>query len=357
MTRPRSGRRRPGRPGPPQPLGHLGRLRRVGALSIALVLPLGAACGSETSTSDADDPRAVTLMLNWTPNAHHVGIYAAEARGWFTEAGIDLTIVEPVATGVEQAVAAGAADIGIAQAESLLPARAAGVPVTSVATLLPVNDSALFSLAEDQITRPRDLEGTRYGGFGGALETEIIAALVRCDGGDPGAVEDVTIGNVDYVVGMQQDAFDSAWVFSGWDALRAELGAGVDVDQIRFADYADCIPNWYTPLLLTTDEAARSDLTRTLLDTMARGYALAAQQPQAAAADMAQEVPEIDETLLEASADYYADRFTREGQPWGWQRAEDWEGFTDFLLDGGILSDPVDPASAFTNDSLPDGGP
>ena len=31
--------------------------------------------------------------------------------------------------GVEQAVAAGAADIGLAQAESLLPARAAGVPV------------------------------------------------------------------------------------------------------------------------------------------------------------------------------------------------------------------------------------
>ncbi len=168
----------------PAPTSRLAGVAMAGALVLA-------ACGSgsdeeTTDATTADGPgQPVTVMLNWTPNAHHVGIYAALANGWYADAGLDVTVVEPADAGVEQAVATGAADIGLAQAESLLPARAAGVPVVSIATVLPVNDSALFSLAADGITEPRDLEGTRYGGFGGALETEIISALMRCDGADP----------------------------------------------------------------------------------------------------------------------------------------------------------------------------
>jgi ABC-type nitrate/sulfonate/bicarbonate transport system substrate-binding protein len=321
----------------------------------------GTACGSaaddpvaDAATSD-DAARPVTVMLNWTPNAHHVGIYAALANGWYERAGLDVTVVEPADAGVEQAVAAGAADIGLAQAESLLPARAAGVPVMSVATVLPVNDSALFGLAPDGIAEPRDLEGTRYGGFGGALETEIISALMRCDGADPTTVEFVTLGNIDYLAGMQADQFDTAWVFSGWDALRATEVEGVPVEQIRFADHLDCIPNWYTPLVLAAEDTLADDpeLVEAFLAVTAQGYQLAVDDPETAATLLSAEVPELDAALVDAAVAYYAPLFVAAGGTWGEQDEQTWAAFAEFLRQAGIVTDEVDAAQAFTNEHLP----
>lgn len=335
-----------------------GQSRRTRALVALMALALASgACGSDESPMTSAQARDVTLMLNWTPNAHHVGIYAAIAQGWYAEAGIDLTVVEPADAGVEQALASGAADIGMAQAESLLPARAAGIPVVSVATVLPVNDSSLFSLAPDAITRPRDLEGTRYGGFGGALEIEIISALMECDDADPAEVEFVTLGNIDYLAGMGADQFDTAWVFSGWDALRAEAVEGVAVEQIRFADWAECIPNWYTPIVLAAESMLADDptLVRDFLQVTARGYDLATDDPEQAASLLIQEVPELDPDLVQASVAYYAPLFTDDTGVWGVQDEATWTAFADFLSSSGVSTDPVDAASAYTNDYVPRG--
>jgi ABC-type nitrate/sulfonate/bicarbonate transport system substrate-binding protein len=323
--------------------------RPLGVLAGLVVAALtGAACGDDGGGGS----RSLTVMLNWTPNAHHVGIYAAEAEGWFDEAGLDLTIVEPAQSGVEQAVAGGAATIGLAQAESLLPARAAGVPVVSVASVLPVNDSVL--MGRPGITRPRDLEGKRYGGFGGALEVELIGRLVACDGGDPDAVEYVDVGNVDYLAGLEQGRFDVVWVFEGWDALRAREVEGADVALIRFRDHLDCIPDWYTPLVLAAEATIEEDpdVVSTFLDVAARGYELAAAEPERAADLLLAEVPELDPALVRASVAYYAPRFT-EGGEWGRQDAETWQSFATFLTEAGLLTEPVDATSAFTTELLP----
>jgi ABC-type nitrate/sulfonate/bicarbonate transport system substrate-binding protein len=316
----------------------------------------GGDTGDGSAAPAGEPPRPVTLMLNWTPNAHHVGIYAAAAQGWYADAGIDLTIIEPADAGVEQAIASGAADIGLAQAESLLPARAAGVPVVSIATVLPVNDSALFSLASDGITRPADLEGTRYGGFGGALGTELISALMECDAADPSSVEFVTLGNIDYLAGMAADQFDTAWVFSGWDALRAEAVEDEPIEQIRFADWMDCIPNWYTPLVLTSQSLLDEDpdLVRAFLEVTTRGYELAVDDPSTAAQLLLDEVPELDPQLVQASVDYYAPLFLPPSGVWGEQDERTWTSFADFLTTSGVSEEDLDGSTAFTNDYLPD---
>ncbi|MBL8775606.1 MAG: ABC transporter substrate-binding protein [Acidimicrobiales bacterium] len=336
------------------------RLRR--ALTVPALLALVVAAGACSSDGDQasggdgrGEPREVTLMLNWTPNAQHAGIYAAEELGYYEDVGIDLEIVEPAATGVEPVVATGEAEFGIAQAESLLPARAAGVPVVSIATLLPHNDSSLMFLADAGIERPRDLEDHTYGGYGGSLETELINRLVECDGGDPSRVEFVEVGNVDYLTGMQRDRFDFAWVFNGWDALRADTVDGVDVETLPFIEYEDCIPDWYTPLLLTSEDTVADDpeLVEDFLDATARGYALAISDPQQAADLLLAAAPELDRALGEASTDYHAERFAEEGAPWGVQEAQVWSDFGDFLVDAGLLEEALDTDAAFTDEFLP----
>lgn len=335
------------------------RTRTAVAALLAGALAL-AACGGDddgtpTGAGEDGDLREVTLMLNWTPNTHHSGIYLAKERGLYRDAGLDVSIVEPAAGGADQAVGTGQAHFGISQAESLLPARAAGVPVVSIATLLPYNDSSLMSLAEDGIERPRDLEGKTYGGFGGALETELISTLVECDGGDPELVEFVEVGNIDYLTGLQQDRFDFVWVFEGWDVLRAREMEGEDVASLAFIDHEECIPDWYTPVIITDEELLGDDpeLVEAFLDATTEGYRVATDDPSAAAEALLAGAPELDRELVEASAEYHAPRYAADEARWGEQDRVTWERFEAFIREAGLIDEEVDVDDTFTNDALP----
>jgi ABC-type nitrate/sulfonate/bicarbonate transport system substrate-binding protein len=282
------------------------RLRLMPLLTLALVMaPMVAVCGDDDD--DNGDLESVTLMLNWTPNTHHNGIYVAKEKGWYEDAGLDVRIIEPGQNVVEQAVASGNADFGISIQEAVIPARAEGLPVVSIGTIIQHNDSSLFSLASENIQRPRDLAGKKYGGFGGALENALIKELVACDGGDPDEVEFVEVGNVDYVVGMEQDRFDFAWVFESWDVMRAREILNADTNSIKFVDYLDCIPDWYTPLFITTESmiAERPDTVRRFMEATAQGYEFAIETgPGGRGA--AQGAPESDRELVEKSSAYMA---------------------------------------------------
>ncbi|MGY6501807.1 MAG: ABC transporter substrate-binding protein [Acidimicrobiales bacterium] len=330
------------------------------ALAVALVAALVmAACGGDESPSAEatdDSLRPVTLMLNWTPNSHHAGIYLAVAEGHYRDAGLDVTIIEPATTGTTQAVGTGRADFGLSVAETILPARAAGVPVVSIATVLPFNDSSLMFLGSAGIERPRDLAGRTYGGFGGALETELISALVECDGGDPDEVTYVEVGNVDYLSGLEQGRFDFVWVFEGWDVLRATDVVGADVDSIAFVDHQDCIPDWYTPVFIANEQtlADDPDLVDAFLAATTEGYRAAAADPQAAADALLAAAPELDDALVRAGADYHGPLYRTSDRPWGWQDPATWERFEAFVRSAGLTEDEVDTAAVFTNDHLPD---
>jgi len=334
-------------------------LKRSILVGFVVALLVAAACGgsdgdnAEASTSS--ESRDATLVLNWTPNTHHIGVYAAQQLGWYRDAGIDLHIIEPTADGAEKAVGTGAAEFGVSMAEGVLPARAGGIPIVSIGTILPVNDSALMSLGGEGITTPAGLAGKTYGGYSGPLETELIDRLAECGGIDPASVKHTDVGNVDYLAGLEANRFDVVWIFAGWDALRASDIEHKDVDLIRFDDQFDCIPNWYTPLFITSEKLIDRDpaFVRKFMDVTARGYQLAIDDPQHAADLMLKAVPEMDEALLRASADYYASRFVANGEPFGTQDQATWSKFERFLVDAGLLEKSVDVDAAYTNDFLP----
>jgi len=328
--------------------------RAVLATALLAVAFVAVACGDD-GDADPDETRSATLMLNWTPNAQHAGIYVALANGWYEEAGIDLEIVEPATAGVDSVVGSGGAEFGISQAESILPARAAGVPVVSIAAILPHNDSSFMALAASGIETPRDFEGKKYGGYGGALEMELLDALVACDGGDPTLVERVDVGNIDYLPGMEQERFDFVWVFEGWDTLRAREIEEKDIASVKFVDWLDCIPDWYTPTFIASEDviADDPDLVRAFLEATTRGYEEAIADPAAAADALLDAAPELDEALVRASTEYHAPLFI-DGEPWGTQSGDVWSEFEAFLRAAGLLEEAVDTAQAFTNDYLPE---
>lgn len=66
-------------------------------LSIFIPVLLLAACGGNGDGNQAEDGglEEVTFVLDWTPNTNHTGIYAAQAEGYYEEAGLDVEIVLP----------------------------------------------------------------------------------------------------------------------------------------------------------------------------------------------------------------------------------------------------------------------
>ncbi len=314
---------------------------------------LGAvACGDDDSGSGLTN---VTLMLDWTPNTNHAGIYVAKANGWYADEGINLKIVEPAQGGVEQIVAADKAEFGISIQEAVIPARAEGIPIISVGAIIQHNLSSLMSLQSEGITRPRDLEGKTYGGFGGALETALIEQLVRCDGGDPAKVKFVEVGNIDYLVGMEQGQFDFVWIFEGWDGVRAREVEKKPISTLQFKDYLNCIPDWYTPVIITSEKVARDkpDVVRKFMAATAKGYQVANTDAAASAKALLDAAPELDATLVNAAAAFHVGKYVDSGREWGTQDEAIWTSFTTFLKSAGLIDKDIDVKSAYTNEFLP----
>lgn len=331
---------------------------RLGALAAGAALTLTACSSSPSTDASSNQPQEltpVTVVLDWTPNTNHSGLYLALANGWYQDAGLDVTVIEPGETSGLQLLAAGQADFAYSVAEGLLPARAAGADVVSVATVIEHNTSSLISLSEDGITRPRDLEGKRYGSYDSDLEKAIISSLVECDGGDPSLVTHTPLVSDDFRIGLTQDQFDVAWVFDAWDTIRLQDVDGMDVSTIAFRDYFDCIPDWYTPLIATsaTQIADNPDTVRAFVETTARGYAEAMNDPQAAADALMAAAPELDESLVTASAQWLADQYADSPETWGVQKESTWNEFSQWLTDGGMLDGDPDVEDAWTNEFLP----
>ncbi len=325
-------------------------MKRV--LSVALLTVLGlTGCGGDTGPADV---QKVTIVLDWTPNTNHSGIYLAQQSGIYREASLDVTIVEPDQSGSVAQVAAGNAQFGVSYAEEVLPRRAQGTPVVSIATVLRTNTSSLVSPTDRGIRRPRDLEGKRYAGYGGPLEKPLIEALVRCDGGDPSKVTFIDLGITDYAVGFRKRAFDVVWAFDGWDVVRLRDVNKQPVNTIALRDHHDCIPDWYTPVIVTTDSflATQPDVVKRFLDATTRGYRIAAKSPRRTADAIAIAAPESDTALLDASARFLTPYFVDNAGRFGVQDPAVWENFAAFLRSR-KLPVPDDIAESFTNDYLP----
>ncbi len=329
--------------------------RRVRACAAGLVVLALAACSPAGAAGPGEPLRPVTVVLDWTPNTNHSGLYLARDRGYFADAGLDVTIVEPGEASGAQLVAAGRAQFAFSVAEGLVPARGQGADIVSVAAVIQHNTSSLLSLTSSGIERPRDLEGKRYGSYGSKLESALIGALVTCDGGDPAKVEMPPLVSEDFRIGLTEGQYDAAWVFDAWDTIRLRDVDGLDVSTLAFADHTDCIPDWYTPLIATSGELVRDDpaLVRSFVGAISHGYQDAIAEPDAAADAILAAAPELEPALVEASAAWLAERYTDDPARWGAQDRRVWDEFVAFLVDHDLIDAGFDTDAAWTDEFLP----
>jgi NitT/TauT family transport system substrate-binding protein len=140
-------------------------LRFVRPLLAASVLALAGCAKSDPAASPAPGAAAltkITVQLDWVPEPEHGGLFQAQARGWFREAGLDVTLVPggPNAL-VNQRIATGQADIGQGESVTTLLDVQKGLPLLQVAAVFQ-NDPSVFLLHADNPVRDfKDLNGRK----------------------------------------------------------------------------------------------------------------------------------------------------------------------------------------------------
>ena len=233
-------------------------MSRVAALLAAALLAAGAAgCGG--SGAEPGAPDGATLVLDFTPNAVHSGIYAARAQGFYRDAGVDLSIRVPgESTDAPKLLEAGRADFAILDIHDLGIAREHGFDIVGAMPIVQRPLAAVLARGDGPVRRPRDLEGHSVGVTGLPSDEAVVDSEVSADGGDPARVDRVTIG-FNAVASLAAGKVDAATGF--WNAEGVALrGEGIPIRVFKVDEYG--APP-YPELVLTASRKtieARPDL-------------------------------------------------------------------------------------------------
>ena len=130
---------------------------RLTLLSAAVALACG---GCSRPPASGAAPSKITVQLDWVAQPEHGGNLQALAKGYFTEAGLDVTVVQggPNAF-VMQKLATGKADIGQSDSTNTLLAIAQGLPVVQIGAVFQNDPSVLMLHADNPVRRFEDLDG------------------------------------------------------------------------------------------------------------------------------------------------------------------------------------------------------
>lgn len=326
---------------------------------IGTVLGLLALCGSPvfakaSGEAQKKDVAAIRVVLDWTPNTNHTGLYTALEKGYFADEGLSVRIMQPPEDGALLLLSAGNAEFAVDFQESLGPAIAGdqdALPVTAVAAIISHNTSGIMSLSPAGIRRPRDLAGKRFASWGTPLVTEVIRSIVEQDGGDFQSVRMIPNNATDAFSALATD-IDAIWIYYAWDGIAAEVN-GVD---IAYLDLGALNPifDFYTPILVTNTAYAAShpEEVKKFLRAVSRGYGFAMENPREAAEILLKHAPELDRNLVILSQAYLASRYQGDAPRWGEIDPERWARFYRWMFEKGLLKqDPGD--KGFTNEYLP----
>ncbi|EFV79131.1 ABC transporter [Bacillus sp. 2_A_57_CT2] len=311
---------------------------------------------NQTGSEDSDskqDLKKVTVVLDWTPNTNHTGLYAAKDKGYFKEEGLDVEIIMPGEAGADQLTASGKADFGVSYQESITEARVQGVPLVSIAAVIQHNTSGFASPAEKNIKSPKDFEGKTYGGWGAPVEKSVIDSLMKKENANIDKVTIVNMGDADFFTAVKRD-IDFAWIYYGWTGVEAEL-RGEKINMVYLTDYSEKL-DYYTPVLATSEKmiADDPDTVKAFVKAAARGYEFAIDQPGEAADILLKNAPDLDSELVKKSQEWLSPRYQDDASRWGEQKLEVWENYADWMHENGLLDKKLDAGKAFTNDFLPE---
>ncbi len=321
-------------------------------LAAFILVGVGAFTTKQEKKIDALTP--FTVVLDWTPNTNHTGMYVAQAKGWYKDEGLDIKIL-PYASGTapEVLVTSGKADVAVSSTEGVVANAAIGNPVVSIAAIIQHNTSGFMVLADNGIKTPKDLDNRIDGGSGSPIESAILKKIITTDGGKG----NFKSANLD-VAAMQaliSKKIDFFWVFEGWEVVQAKH-QGLKVVYFPSSNYG--VADYHTPVLVTSpgEIKQKPELLKKFMAATSKGYQYAILHPKEAAQILIATAPKgtfPDTSFIEESQDFLSAHYVDKGRIWGLQDQKAWHEYPQFMVNtNGVVDASGKPVKKLDFDSL-----
>lgn len=317
------------------------------ALSIGLC-----ACGSA-------HPRKATLILDFTPNAIHAGIYRALAAGYYKHGNIALKVVEPTSTQETlKLIDAGRAQFGLADGSDVAGLIGKGGDAQAVMALVQHPLGGLIALASEHLRSPRDLAGKTVGITGVPSDTAVLDTELRHVGVDPKRVKVVTVGfnGGQALVGGRIAAFTG---FIPDDGVALQV-SGHPITAFGLEEQGG--PPYPGLVAFTTRKLIGTDpeLVRDFVAATIHGYQDTLKDPRRSLGELEAANPTLPRKLTGASLQVYLPLFADDravagasGVAFGTLQSPNVVAMSKWMVGAGLNKAPIVPARYGTNRFLP----
>jgi putative hydroxymethylpyrimidine transport system substrate-binding protein len=175
--------------------------RLYAAALLALVTCLVAACASTSppasagGSTSAGAPATLKVELDWVPNPDHVGLYYAQNKGIFAHNNLTVNFLTPSnAADPIKLVGLNKVDLAISYESEMFYGQQENLPVTAVATVIPVPLNSLIVTPKDHVTSLSQMAGKKVGITGIPSDGAIYSTMLKAGGLTPSQVTSVTVG-------------------------------------------------------------------------------------------------------------------------------------------------------------------
>ena len=205
-------------------------MKRTALAAALLALGIG-------SASAADD---LTLQLKWVTQAQFAGYYVAKDKGFYEEAGLDVTI-NPGGPDIAppQVIAGGGADVIVDWMPSALASREKGVPLVNIAQPFKRSGMMLTCRKDTGITKPEDFRGKTLGVWFFGNEYPFLAWMAKLGIPTDGSAQGVKVlkqgFNVDPLLQKQADCISTMTYNEYWQVIDA----GIKPEDLVVFKYED----------------------------------------------------------------------------------------------------------------------
>ena len=157
----------------------------IAALVVAAAAWFAVAAAGSSKHAQSAKLTKVTLQLKWVTQAQFAGYYAAKAKGYYQQSGLDVNIkVGGPDIIPETVVAGGAAQFGLDWVSNLLAARDSGTKLVDIAQVFQRSGMTEVTWKDTGLNTIAKLRGKKVGNWLGGNQWELFAALARA-GMDP----------------------------------------------------------------------------------------------------------------------------------------------------------------------------
>jgi putative hydroxymethylpyrimidine transport system substrate-binding protein len=321
---------------------------RLPVAALICVLSIGlCSCGSSAH------PTKATLILDFTPNAVHAGIYRALAAGYYKRENIDLRVVEPTSTQETlKLIDAGRAQFGLADGSDVAGLIDSGGDAQAVMALVQRPLGGLIALASEHLSSPADLVGKTVGITGVPSDLAVLDTELRDAGVSPSRVHVVTVG----FNGAQALVAGRIAAFTGFipDEGVTLQASGHPITAFALDRYGG--PAYPGLVAFTTRGLIASDpvLVRDFVAATVHGYEDTLADPSRSLSELEAANPTLPRKLTAASLKVYLSLFAAAHTvAFGTLRAANVQAMSRWMLGAGLIHAPIAPARYGTNAFLP----